>query len=130
MACILPCGEGADNNNFPAGAVAIYSATVKLSILIIIASLTLFASCGRNEQAPDASEASPAANTSQTKPCVNLNTAAERELITLAGVGEVMARKIIEYREQNGPFRRPQDIIIIDGFSEQKYRAISDRICV
>ena len=50
--------------------------------------------------------------------------------MTLAGVGEVMARKIIEYREQNSPFRRPQDIIIINGFSERKYRAISDRICV
>lgn len=50
--------------------------------------------------------------------------------MTLAGVGEVMARKIVEYREQNGPFRRPQDVIIIDGFSERKYRAISDQICV
>jgi competence protein ComEA len=59
-----------------------------------------------------------------------LNTATERELMTLAGVGEVMARKIVEYRDENGPFRRPQEIIIIDGFSERKYRAISDRICV
>ncbi len=50
--------------------------------------------------------------------------------MTLAGVGEVMARKIIEYREQNGPFRRPQDIIIIDGFSERKYRDIAHLICV
>jgi competence protein ComEA len=59
-----------------------------------------------------------------------LNTATEQELMTLAGIGEVMARKIVEYREQNGPFRRPQDIIIIDGFSERKYRAIADHICV
>ncbi|HJQ68799.1 MAG TPA: helix-hairpin-helix domain-containing protein [Blastocatellia bacterium] len=100
---------------------------MKLSILIIIASSILLASCGRDEQA---SETGRAADASRTKPCVNLNTAAEHELMTLAGVGEVMARKIVEYREQNGPFRRPQDVIIIDGFSEQKYRAISDRICV
>ena len=103
---------------------------MKISLLIITAALILFAACGRTERAPTTSQASPAAEASQSNPCINLNTATERELMTLDGVGEVMARKIVEYREQNGPFRRPQEIIIIDGFSERKYRAISDRICV
>jgi DNA uptake protein ComE-like DNA-binding protein len=40
-----------------------------------------------------------------------------------------MARRIIEYRERAGPFRRAQDVIIIDGFSERKYRAISEQVC-
>ncbi|HET8676497.1 MAG TPA: helix-hairpin-helix domain-containing protein [Blastocatellia bacterium] len=103
---------------------------MKLSILIIIAATILFLACGRTEPASNTSQASAAVEPSPPKPCINLNAATERELMTLAGVGEVMARKIVEYREQNGPFRRPQDIIIIDGFSERKYRAISDRICV
>ena len=102
---------------------------MKLSLLIITAALILCAACGRSEP-PANTPQSSAAEASQSNPCINLNTATERELMTLDGVGEVMARQIVEYREQNGPFRRPQEIIIIDGFSERKYRAISDRICV
>jgi DNA uptake protein ComE-like DNA-binding protein len=41
-----------------------------------------------------------------------------------------MARRIIDYRERHGPFRRPEEIIIIEGFSEQKFLAIADSICV
>ena len=102
---------------------------MKLAILIIIAALILSSACGRSEPPPITPQSS-AAEPSPAKQCINLNTATEQELMTLAGVGEVMARKIVEYREQNGPFRRPQDVIIIDGFSERKYRAISDQICV
>jgi competence protein ComEA len=62
--------------------------------------------------------------------CINLNTATAEELAELPGIGEVMSRRIIEYRERHGQFRRPQDVIIIEGFSERKYRAISQLVCV
>jgi len=48
----------------------------------------------------------------------------------LPGIGEVMSRRIIDYREHHGPFRRPAEIIIVEGFSEKKYRAIAELICV
>jgi competence protein ComEA len=48
----------------------------------------------------------------------------------LPGIGEVMSRKIIEHRERHGPFRRPEEIIIIEGFSERKYRALAGLVCV
>ncbi|HWN99532.1 MAG TPA: helix-hairpin-helix domain-containing protein [Blastocatellia bacterium] len=59
-----------------------------------------------------------------------MNSATAEELQLLPGIGEVTARKLVEYREQNGPYRRPEEIIIIEGFSERKYRAIADLICV
>jgi competence protein ComEA len=64
------------------------------------------------------------------QPCININTATAKELMQLAGVGEVMSEKIISHRKLHGPFRRPQDLIIIEGFSEKKYRAIAPLICV
>lgn len=92
------------------------------------------ASCGRGKGVENTKSAKPSvvqpSETSLRRQCVNLNTATAEELERLPGIGEVMARKVIEYREQNGPFRHPEEIIIIDGFSERKYRAIADVICV
>jgi len=61
---------------------------------------------------------------------VNLNTATAAELEALPEIGETLAQRIIVYREQHGSFRRPQEIIIIEGFSENRYRAIAHLICV
>jgi DNA uptake protein ComE-like DNA-binding protein len=41
-----------------------------------------------------------------------------------------MAKRIIEYRTRQGRFRRPEELIIVEGFSERKYRAIEGMICV
>lgn len=96
--------------------------------------LFALASCGRDKVAEDTDSARslsvPGSEASSGRQCVNLNTATAEELERLPGIGEVMARKVIEYRNQNGPFRRPEEIIIIEGFSERKYRAIAEAICV
>lgn len=108
-------------------------------VFILVFVVMLLTSCARSENAaniqsatsqPDRSQkdADPKDRSPQT--CVNINTASAEELIKLPGVGEVTARRIVEYRERNGEFRRKQEIIIIDGFSEKKYREIEDKICV
>jgi DNA uptake protein ComE-like DNA-binding protein len=63
-------------------------------------------------------------------PCLDLNKATADQLMRLPGVGEVMARRIVDYRKLHGPLRRPQEIIIVEGFSERKYRAIAELVCV
>jgi competence protein ComEA len=70
------------------------------------------------------------ANQNQSANCVNLNKASAEELEALPGIGDVMAKKIIAYRKQHAGFRRPQELIIIEGFSEKKYRALADLVCV
>ncbi|HWC76581.1 MAG TPA: helix-hairpin-helix domain-containing protein [Blastocatellia bacterium] len=85
---------------------------------------------------PVPSEPSPvssnraADHSSVTQPTININTATAEELARLPGIGETLAARIVEHRKQHGPFRRPQDVIIVDGFSERKYRAIAGLVSV
>jgi competence protein ComEA len=94
--------------------------------LVLLSSMLLLAACTQPAQPAQP----PATNRNVHQPCVNLNTASAEELKALPEIGEVLASRIIEYRERHGHFRRPQDVIIIEGFTENKYRAIADRLCV
>ena len=87
-----------------------------------------FMACTQPAQIQTAQQ--PPANRNANQPCVNLNTANLEELKALPEIGEVLAGRIIEYRERHGGFRRPQDVIIIEGLNEKKYHAIADRLCV
>ena len=48
-------------------------------------------------------------------PPVDLNTATAEELDTLPGIGESLARRIIAYREANGPFGSIEEIMEVSG---------------
>lgn len=61
---------------------------------------------------------------------VNINTASQTELETLNGIGPSTASKIIEYREENGKFRKIEDLKNVSGIGEAKYEAIKDNIVV
>lgn len=99
---------------------------MKIAALPLLA--LLFASCGGGEVASSAN-LSVQQNTN-SRPCVNINTATVEELMRLPGIGEVIAQRVVDYRDSRGLFRRTEEIIIIDGMSERKYRAIRDLVCV
>lgn len=61
---------------------------------------------------------------------VNINIATKEQLMTLPGVGEAKADKIIAFREANGGFNTPEDIMQISGIKEKMYEKIKDGICV
>lgn len=56
---------------------------------------------------------------------VDLNAAPAAELRRLPGVGPTLAARIVEHRQKHGPFRRPQDVIIVRGMSAARYRLIA-----
>jgi competence protein ComEA len=49
---------------------------------------------------------------------VDLNTANIEDLMTISGIMRERAQKIIEYRENNGPFKSWDDVRHIPGFSD------------
>jgi competence protein ComEA len=65
-------------------------------------------------------------NTSNSK--VNINAASEAELDSLPGVGEVTAKKIIDYRNENGKFSSIEDIKNVKGIGDNKFEDIKDSI--
>jgi len=50
---------------------------------------------------------------------VNVNTATAEELDRLPGIGPVLARRIVAYREQQGLFRRLDELLKVEGFGRK-----------
>lgn len=61
---------------------------------------------------------------------VNINQATAQELENLEGVGPVLARRIVEYREEHGPFKQLEDLKKVNGIGEKKFAAFKERVCL
>ncbi|MEP6820134.1 MAG: helix-hairpin-helix domain-containing protein [bacterium] len=61
---------------------------------------------------------------------VNINTASRQELEKLPAVGRGIAERIIAYREQYGPFRRAEHLMMVRGISDRKFRELRAVIVV
>lgn len=61
---------------------------------------------------------------------VNINTADADTLTALPGIGQVLAERILAYRQQNGSFRAVEEIMKVEGIGEKKAEAILELITV
>jgi competence ComEA-like helix-hairpin-helix protein len=61
---------------------------------------------------------------------ISINSATEEELILLPGIGEVIAKKIVDYRIKNKGFQTKDEIIKVKGIGKIKFEKIKDKICV
>lgn len=59
---------------------------------------------------------------------VNINTASKAELVTITGIGESTADKIINYREKTSKFKKIEDIKNVPGIGDAKFEAIKEQI--
>ena len=73
----------------------------------------------------------PAASTAgQVDQKVNINTADLYTLMSLDGIGETYAQRIIDYREEKGAFASIEEIMEVSGISESRFEKIRDYITV
>ncbi|HOE63539.1 MAG TPA: ComEA family DNA-binding protein [Candidatus Sumerlaeota bacterium] len=88
-----------------------------------------------NEQSASASNSasvstSPSHETPTARPLININTASNKDLCLLKGIGPAKASAIIEFREQHGPFRTIDDLDNVSGIGPATIERIRKQITV
>lgn len=61
---------------------------------------------------------------------ISINEAGKEELMALPDIGEVLAERILQYREENGPFTTPEELMHVDGVGKKRLEEILDLITV
>ena len=61
---------------------------------------------------------------------ININTASEQQLTLLPGIGEAIAKRIIDYRTEHGNFNAIEDIMNVSGIGEKKFEQLRPYIKV
>ncbi len=61
---------------------------------------------------------------------ININTADAKELATLKGIGEKKAQAIVDFRSENGPFKKVEDIMLVKGIGQKLFTTIQNQIAV
>lgn len=61
---------------------------------------------------------------------LNVNTARLDELVAVKGIGEKLAQRIIEYRQEKGVFGRLQDLMAVKGMTLLRFNKIKDMLTV
>jgi competence protein ComEA len=79
---------------------------------------------------PAGEEEFPTPPPGNSEDLVNINTATLEELDALPGIGPTTAQKIIDYREENGPFNQIEDIMDVSGIGLTTFENIKDLITV
>jgi competence protein ComEA len=85
----------------------------------------------RGEQPPpEAGGGGPSGGSGSSDGKVNINTASESELEDLPGIGPTLAKRIVEYRTQHGPFHDVKDLLKVEGIGQKKFDSLKDYVTV
>jgi competence protein ComEA len=57
---------------------------------------------------------------------LHLNTATVEQLERLPGVGPALAKRIVDFRDKKGGFKRIEELLAVPGVSEKKWKAMRE----
>ena len=90
---------------------------IPLTILGLLAAVLILAKekpSAKREQKPSSEE----------KQLIDVNQASAEDFSRLPGIGPKLAERIVDFRKKQGPFRRIEDLLAIEGIGYGKWKAI------
>ena len=61
---------------------------------------------------------------------VNINTAQAEALALLPRIGSVVAKRIIEFRQENGDFNAAEDLMLVQGIGERTFELMEPYVAI
>jgi competence protein ComEA len=61
---------------------------------------------------------------------VNVNSADAAQLALLPRVGPSVAQRIVDFRKENGPFKAPEDLMLVQGIGEKTFQLLKPWVAV
>ena len=96
---------------------------------LVFAALALGALCAASAATPAvaAGRSAPKATASLSGP-VNINTASIEEFDALPGIGPAIAKRIVDYRREHGPFTKVDDLLSVKGVGAKLLGRIREKL--
>lgn len=61
---------------------------------------------------------------------ISINDGDKESLMALPGIGEVLAQRILDYRDENGAFSAPEELLNVEGIGKKRLEEILDLITI
>jgi competence protein ComEA len=104
---------------------------VMLMLLAVMAMAVIPATAVQQAKAAPAAKSTAAAKPAPVPSApININTATQTQLESLPGVGAKAAQRILEYRKQNGNFKKVEDLMNVKGFGEKTFLKLKPMLTV
>lgn len=102
----------------------------RMTLWTIAAAVVMALAVPGAPMAADTPKAASPAAAAQDSRVLDLNLATAPELEALNGIGPSLAQRIVEYRQQHGPFKTVDDLLAIVGIGPKSLEAFRDQVKV
>lgn len=104
--------------------------TIGIFIGRFTASNNIYISTSKNQQTHTLTAKATNPTQSDELGKININTASVSLLQSLPNIGETLAQRIVDYREENGKFTDIEDLLSVNGIGEKRFDEIKQYITV